>query len=142
MRVNNVGVWTDGATRVVFDARGVAAADQIIIRKDNLNGQFDFFYRSAAGALLTISSLAHAETGWVSVGITFSVAANQLIAYFNGVPVAAPMIGVVAWTTAFNLALIGAATIVPVNVWHGWLAHVSYFNYALTPAQMLDMGTI
>jgi hypothetical protein len=76
--------------------------------------------------------------------MTVSAAADQMIAYFNGVIEAAPRTGLGTWagTLASISTLIGAETTVPASPWSGSLAVAALWNTALTAAQIARLTDI
>ena len=145
MRPFDAGVWTDGAIRWIM--RVYRNADNYVeILKWSTNNQLIWRYK-AAGVEKLRSSLTHNLTPWQLLTITWSLSAGatgEVRAYSNGVQVGATMDNLGTWNPANTptISIIGAQTLVPANVWHGWLGPGLIWNIPLTPAQVLEAATI
>jgi len=142
-RVSAAGVWTDGAQREIFNLQ-VDIQNRIQIHKGAANNRTDWRYE-ANNTDNTNSDFAFTSTDWFSVGITWSVAADEARHFRNGVQFGATQNGLGVWVGALNAGntVIGALGTVPTNnVWDGYLAHVSIWDRPLTPAEMLSLGVL
>lgn len=79
---------------------------------------------------------------WFSYGLTIDKTADKIIPYLNGVTeLTQGTVG--TWSGNIALALIGAASTVPANVWDGWLAYATFkFGTVWTPTQIHNMHSI
>ena len=142
IRVFNAGVWTDGAFRTAAILQ-VNGNNRIILRRTAANNTFAFLY--VAGAVASARDVGGlVTTGWLSALLTWSVAADEVIAYLNGGQQGAILNGLGVWVGALvaGTTCIGAANIAPANVWNGWLAHGAVWDYALPPAEARAMGVL
>lgn len=143
-KVSAAGVWTDTTVRVLglLSSDGVSQ-NYIRIIKNSINNQLVFTYRAGnVNKAVTKSSVT--TTGWMALGLTWSVSADEVKAYFGGVQEGTTQTGLGTWAGALQstAALIGALSAVPANVWSGPLAHALLLNRAATDAEMLAAGTV
>jgi len=83
---------------------------------------------------------AHAEIVWMPLAMTWNGAAMQ--AYANGVADGAP-VAINAWAVPLAVnAVIGARTTVPVEPWHGYLAHCALWNRVLSLPEIQALATV
>lgn len=139
-RVANAGVWTDGAVRYLLDLLA-DANNYIYIRKQAVANNFLVTY--AANAILKQRFVAINTTEWMCWALTWSVIADEVRVYLDGIQQGATFNGLGVWVgNLVNMAtIIGAANTGPNNVWHGNGAHCALYNAALTPAEMAFVGT-
>lgn len=142
-RANDVGVWTDGESRDILHFRADISNFVKISRIGGVNNRINAAYK-AAGIWSERNVDGLVTTDWVHWAITWSgpLLANEMRLYLNGVQQGAPVVGLGAWAGAPTSALIGANTAVPSRVWHGWLAHVAVFDYAIPPADIWELAQI
>jgi len=129
-KVNSAAVWADGIIRCTyyfvdtannaFSINKVAPANTIEQRW--IGGAVNEFYADAG---IT-------TTDWMHLAMTRSEAADEIRYYRNGAFLGLDVtIGnwgsVAPWATM----LIGASSLVPANVWHGWMAHAAIWDRAL-----------
>lgn len=139
-RVFNVGVWTDSISRFMMRLE-LDAGIYIHIAKRGVNNQLQFI-RRGGGVISIVDDAGHAETDWMHLAITWSesiLPTGEMRAFFNGVQVGGTQVGLGAWIGNITLALIGALTVVPTNVWHGYIAHSAVFGRAVPPAEILHL---
>lgn len=138
LQVANVGVWTDTAFRAAmsFETTG---GTQFYIQRDSTNNRIQVGRFS--GASVNLNGLS--STGWLHVAITWSVAANQFIAYLNGAAVGSP-VAIVTKTAGLNSARtrIGSYSASPFQGWSGSLAHPAVFATALTAPQIASLAVV
>ena len=145
-KVSGVGVWTDGTSRAVL-YMGAAATNYITLLRPADNGNFLFRYR-AQGINEDLVKSSLSTTSWVCYGLTWSQAAaagnGEVKAYYNGIQEGATQAIANAWVGALvdNSCFVGAVTIIPGQVWDGYLAHAAVWTTPLTPAQMLALATV
>lgn len=125
VRLNGVGVWTDGANRFCINLR-VNNNNRIHIQKPNSNSRLQWLYR--AGAVVSQrEETALSITDWMTLGFTWSAGADEAIAYRDGNQIGAILNGLGVW--AGNLSatntLIGAETTGPAAVMDGLEAHAA-----------------
>jgi len=144
-KVSGVGVWTDGSNRELISLY-VDGNNYIFIRKNSGNNTLTYYY-NADGALEVTAKAAISETGWMALGLTWSMSSGgdgQVKAYYNGAQESATDTSLGTWAGSFNAArtLVGAGTTVPAAVFSGYLAHVAIWTTPLTAAQMLALATV
>jgi len=138
LKVLNVGVWTDALFR-----RGIYFAQHttnnyVSLHKTSTNNQF--IIQRSANAISDYVTIAGLTTvDWFLVGITFSEAADQLIAYLNGAQTGATQTGLGVWSVE-NLnstaCCIGSESTAHLQTWNGWAAHSFILNRVATPAEV------
>lgn len=140
-RVFNVGVWTDAALRMVVNAYDTANDLLQVAKNVAVNQFYDGYWVGGSVAQSNIS--AGTPTTWQCTTVTRSEAAGEVIYYRNGAWVATdgPAIGVWASATPWTRIVIGAGSVAPIQVWHGWLGHVAMWNSALGAPAILDLAT-
>lgn len=134
-QVSAAGIWTDGQARCVMK---IGSANHYVhIVRSTTNGQMSLVHR--VGATIRIAAITGLnETGWLHFGLTWSQAADELIAYKDGAAFGAPTAGLGVFSDLLvnGQCNIGANTTTPTSVWSGWLAHVLVLNRAATPDEM------
>lgn len=143
-QVFNAGVWTDGAFRNVAEI-GVNATNRIILQKSSVNNTFSWTHASTAGGALTRTAI-FSGTGLFHVALTWSVIADEVRAYLNGIQQGATINGVAAFAVgglAVTGCVLGARSTVPNNPWNGWMSNAgTIWTTPLTPAQILSLATV
>jgi len=135
-RVANVGVWTDGVSREIVRFLGDANNDIFIQRTGAPNNTLGCYRR--AGGVNKGRFPVSTTTDWFHVVMTWSVTSDQLRVFFNTIESLPAQVGLNVFGSALNAnqTLIGAGSQVPVQVWHGWIAHLAVWNIPLSPAQI------
>lgn len=137
-KVNAAGVWTDGANRFTTVLRA-DNNNRVFMQKAITNNRFRWT-RVGGGVVEQQENVAIANTNWMCMAITWSQSADQVRAYYNGVQDGLTMTVLGAFAGALAIANIGAETVVPGNVWHGWLQHCVVWNRALTPGEIAGLA--
>lgn len=140
----NAGVWTDGVIRRIMTLRA-NATNEIYFEKGAANNTFRWHYE-AGGVSEDVVNVAFSPTDFFSLMITWSAAADEMRAYFNGAQEGATQTVLGAWGGAAVLGatttVIGAASTVPASVWNGFDAHGAVWGRALPPAEALSLGVL
>jgi len=148
-RVSAAGVWADGNTRYIL-AISVNANNTVELYKTAAAGTLRWQY--AAGAVVDfVATAGHADTGFMTIGSTWSAAADEFKAFKDGSQEGVTQNGLGVW--AGNLSaistVVGAGFIGPGLIWDGWIADgILLYGVVATPAQMatihthLDAGTL
>jgi len=110
----NLYIWSGGANRMYISTvnGGVAKA----------------FFRASN------------ELTWMHWVITLSESADRLRMYFGGAQAGADVGGLGVWVGVPTLLTIGAHSVIPNNMWHGWLAHAAFWDRELSPAQVAGLA--
>lgn len=134
-RVSGSGVWTDATARRLLTL-GVDASNYVAIYKHTDNDVYCAY--NAAGTLESQALSIGTPTDWFQVAVTWSKAADQFKAYLNGAQVGATGSGLGIWSGAIasTLAVVGASSTTPADVWSGLLANVCLWNRALNATQI------
>ena len=144
-RVLNAGVWTDGQFRRMISFH-VDASNSITIYKSGGVNTMTFFYEgSNINELIAIGGLT--SIGWLCFGCTWSFSAGvdgEFRAYINGAQIGLTQTALGAWVGLLQAATtqVGSLDQVPIQVWHGYLAHVGVWDRPLTPVEMLELGVL
>lgn len=142
VKVFDAGVWTDGSARVVVRI-GADSTNYYQLWKNSTNNQL--IYQRWSGIQDVVVQSSVSPTAWFNMAVTWSQAADQFKAYYNGVQVGVTQTGLGAWTLALNsnLCSIGSNSIaVPANVFNGHISQVAVFASALSGAAILDLATV
>ena len=122
-KVANVGVWTDGVTRALFNFR--ADANNRIFAWKNANNSIDLnYYAGGTQKAVTLGSLT--ATTWLRFLLCWSKSGNKMEAYKNdGVQIGATQTGLGTWAGSLSatLSCFGAIANTPSNVWAGNIAY-------------------
>jgi hypothetical protein len=113
-----------------------SSGNQILIERSTTGINF---YRMGGGTL--VSTVTTTFSALAPIAMTWSVAADQLIGYANGTPVA-PTTGLVSSSTALTLAKLGSHFNGTPFFFAGTIAHVACFNYVLSSAQIASLAAI
>lgn len=137
-KVNSAAVWTDNAVRyLLFMQRNVQNNISILKSTDNA---LKFRYR--AGNVLKEVSTAFTGTGWFMVGMSWDKPADQFKAFVNGVQVGSTQTALGTFTAGLNEFIIGAVSIAPAQVWHGYLDYVAVrFGSIWTPTNFAGIAS-
>jgi len=132
-------VWADGAWRWIHtlaaDANNLVEA----VKQPNL-ALLDTSYHGSSIAD-TCSSAVPVPNLWIHYGHTWSVTTDLSQVYIDGVPICnRTTLG--AWLGALTVAIIGARTLVPASVFHGYIAHYGLWDEALPPATMASLAVV
>lgn len=140
-KVLNVGIWTDSSYDELFRI-SAGATDEVLLRKTNTNNLYWRFTGSSTPKSVSMAS--GSPVTWFHMAITWSAAADQVIAYFNGSQTGATQTGLGAWSAALTSTqcCVGAYNTTPSQVWNGYLAHAALWNAVLTPAQISMLATV
>ena len=142
-KMNTAGVWSDATQRYLFVLRA-DADNRVDITKQTTTNQLRFRYTAGATEeLVTDISLA-GTANWFHLAMTWSKAADQVIAYINGAQVGATQTGLGTWAGALatTTTVIGAMNTTPSAPHYGYLAHVPIWNVALNSTQIASLATV
>jgi hypothetical protein len=138
-KVASAGVWTDGASRYLFNLRA-DANNRVSFRKSATNGTFTFEY-VAGGTSETVSVGSLSSTGWVFAAITWDKAGDTVRMGLNGgLSGAQTGVGVWAGALAATATLLGANASTPTNVWSGSVAHAAVWSATLTAGEIATLA--
>jgi hypothetical protein len=135
LKVYNAAVYTD----TTYDRAIVIGADgnnYVSLHKDQTANYLAVNYR--AGSANKNVYIATSSLAWLQLGITWSVSADQVKAFFNGAQSSSTLTTLGTWagslsTTYTNLA---ALTSSPTQPWNGWLAYALLLNRAATATEI------
>ena len=133
-KVNAGAVWTDGAernlVRVLVDANNF-----IYQRKAVGNNRMEHDY-NGAGTFDRVANTPYSNTAWFCTITTVSDSADEMKGYWDAAQVGGTQAGIGLWAGLPNAGqtVIGAATVVPGSVWHGWIGPVAVWPYVLPQA--------
>lgn len=132
------GVLTDGTVRYLVNWRA-DGNNRVSIRRTATNNGFAIEY--VAGGTTKSSTPAITSTDWTHLGITWDKAADEVWTYLNGFKINAnALTGLGTWVGALAVALIGANSTTPTNVFSGSECHIPLWSVALSPAEMAFIG--
>jgi hypothetical protein len=81
---------------------------------------------------------------WLAVGITWSKAADQVIAYLGGAQTGTTQTGLGTFVGPLTntVVVLGATSVTPTLVWSGFLAHAAVWATPLSAGQMATLATL
>lgn len=128
------GVWTDGQRR--WAVRLFAnSTNYLAISRPTTNNQLQF-YRIGNGSGTVVNHTVGSPTTWMHLGMTWSTAANEFKAYYNGAQAGTTQTGVAAFAAAATYLAVGAAAAAPSQVWQGHLMHCLLLNRVATATEI------
>lgn len=130
------GVWTDATTRRLLRI-AIDASNYFLLTRKTVNNQLAVS-RVVGGVALERLVDSGGPAGWFHLGETWSAAADQTIAYYNGAQSGAAMT-CGAMVGAATTLLFGALTTTPTQVWCGWLAHALVLDRVATADEMAQV---
>ena len=115
-------------------------SNTVRIRKSNSN-RITFEY--AAGGTIQTRVLTLSDTGFFTVGVTWSASNDRLRFFYNGVQLGADITGLGTWSGSLvsTICVIGAASTGAAALWKGWVARYAIWKAELTLPEMLAIGT-
>lgn len=142
-RVSGVGVWTDGSHRHLITIARNTTTDRIHLKKISVDNRLEWL-REGANTIDSVTRTDESTTDWFHMAITWSEAADEVRAYFDGAQEGVTQTGLGTASDILQAANcnIGAQTDTPNRSWDGRLAHVALWDTPLTAAQILDIATL
>lgn len=140
-RVSAAGVWTDGAGHILLLLGTASAANKIYIYKATTNNTLQFVHLGGV-TTRTVTYTPVSEVGWMRMAMTWSVSADEMKAYVNGVQVGATQTGLGVWTGDLNSSqcILGALTLGGAGPWSGWLGRVRLWSKALSASEIAKVS--
>ena len=135
-KVANAGVWTDATLRNFVRITGNATNAIFFLKHSTSNLLSLRFFGNNITRQFDVSGIS--DVGFMALAITWSLAANEVKAWRNGVQVGATAAHP-TWTASglsTTATAIGAQNITPTAPHLGNIQHVPLRNKALTPAQI------
>ncbi len=122
-----------------------AGTDLLYIQKNNVNNRLLLGgeWGNAGGLVTAINGIA--ETGWMHLAITMSVAADELITYYNGTQEGPTLNGLLTQSDITLDAVrncCGSYTTTPTLLFSGYVAHAAIWTSALTPTQIASLASV
>lgn len=141
LKVANAGVWTDGGVRIGIRLY-IDGDNRLAFAKTATNNIFQFLY--GAGGITRTVEITTSRTDWFHAALTWSLSANQVKAYINGIRTGTTQaVGTWAGTPHSSYTLIGAGkSDGSGSLWSGWVAHAAYWNRPLTPSEIYRIGRL
>lgn len=136
-RVFNSGVWTDSTVRLMCT---FGNSSTVTLRRSATNSTLRWQYTAGTAKVVDKASLS--TTGWFHIAMTWDKAADQMIAYYNGVQEGAIQTTLGTWSGGVASAVVGAGSLTPTNPWNGYLAHSAVYNVALSAAQIAQLASV
>lgn len=134
LKVNAVGVWTDGLVRYACLLWG-GAANYIYIGKSNINDRLNFVYR--AGGVNSAVQITTSDVGWFHAALSVNVPDDEVRAYVNGEQQGVTQTGLGVWAGVLTGAGVGSDN-AGASCWHGWLDNFAVTSRCLTAAEILE----
>jgi hypothetical protein len=139
-KVYNAGVWTDGATRIMWqivqDGSNYSQCRNPSAPASRMTG-YEIWNGGSARTKTSMS-----DTDWMHIVSRRSKSASNYKFFYNGASWGSGNDNPNAGATGLTKALIGVQTpSPPTNVWHGWLAHAAVWDSALSDATILSLAS-
>lgn len=140
-KVTNVGVWTDGTTRRPLYL-SVDPDNRINLEKTAAANQLGYRYEANTVQEWVPQTLS--PTIWVCFGITWSTAADEMRAYYQGVQQGLTQNGLGVWVgNLLNTGtVIGATNTGAGSSWSGWLGPCAIWDRALPLATIETLALV
>lgn len=142
-KVQNAGVWTDGAERQLI--RILAdGANNVYQRKAIANNRMEHDY-NGAGTFDRVVNTPYSNTDWFCTITTLSDPADEMKGYWDGVQVGGTQAGIGLWAGIPNATqtAIGVSVTVPIQgQWHGWIGPVAIWDRALVLNEVRALSII
>jgi hypothetical protein len=139
-KMADMSVWTDGNYHRFVRLDRASAIHRITLMKDMANNTLIWDY-VANSVIKRVSDLTHADTNWHFMAVTWSLAANQMKAYFDGAQIGSTQTGLGTWAAgSLDNAMLGALNTTPTNVHKGWLAHAALWTRVLSDSEILSLA--
>jgi hypothetical protein len=130
------GSWA-GTTRYHAIRFLADANNYVYIEKSGTVNQWKFALNSGGAIAQVLDATAYSlGSAWFLSVLTWDKAANELKGYVNNAQVGTTQAIAGTWAGSATTALIGAATLTPVYVWDGWLAHAFILNRVAALAEI------
>ena len=134
--------WTDGIISWPVYLGVDAFENAIAISKRDTNNaiQFDYFAKTTE----TISKTSVSETGFMALGMSWSLSGDAVKGYYNGVQEGSTQtgLGVFSGQLASNRTLLGARTSTPTQPFTGNEAHAQIYNKALSADEIAYLSRL
>jgi hypothetical protein len=139
-RVANAGVWTD-STRREIAAFGTNASNLVNLRRWTTNNRFLMTYLAGGVSSQVDTTVMGGRIDFIHVGFTWNKPADEVKGFIDGNQIGATINGLGNWAGALGASVIGAASVVPVSAWLGYISHVALWNLVLTPDTMKALAS-
>lgn len=123
IKVNDVGIWTDGISRTLMVLRSVDTQNQVTVQRPTTNNRLSI--RRQAGNVLKTHEVTTSSVDWIVIGFDVSESNGVQQLYVNGVATGANQIPN-AWTGgALTMARLSPTI---TTVWYGGMAEWILFD--------------
>ena len=130
IKVNDVGIWTDGISRTLMVLRSVNTQNQVTVQRPTTNNRLSI--RRQAGNVLKTHEVTTSSVDWIVIGFDVSESNGVQQLYVNGVAAGANQIPN-AWTGgALTMARLSPTI---TTVWYGGLAEWILFDGPIGAAE-------
>lgn len=144
IKVYDSTVWTDGQDRYVFRIRGNGAGPNMVMLNKSASGNMIAYLR--AGGVNKNKAIVTTTTAFVPIVMAWNEADDVYRVYLDGAQVGGDITGLGTWG---GTALVSTETAISTSYivdgrspWHGWIAHLAVWDFALTPVQVADLAVI
>jgi hypothetical protein len=139
-KVGNVGVWSDGIYRRLFQVTVDANNSLSILRNGAVDGRVYAEFKGsnvAKNSGLTLAS----PLNWLALVMTWGDPAGTVRFFVNN-SAGTPGVGYGAWAGSPTAMVIGAQNTVPDYEWVGSLAHCAMWSVALSSAEITHLSRV
>lgn len=139
-KVSGAGIWTDAVTRrmIYFVVDG---NNYVLLMKHPAANTVRARYM-ANGVLKTNQMAGISPITWMCWVLTWSKTADTFKVYLGGVQQGATLNGLGVWAGNPVTSLVGAGSVLPIQVWDGWLAHAALFDSVLGQPAITDLASV
>lgn len=140
-RIPTSGIYTDGAIRQLAVLASPSLVQGMIIRKDSVNNQLNFFVTGTT-ATRTVNAAPITATGWQLAGLSFD--GSGMLAYLNGLQIGTTQAtpGTLNQNLSAVNTLFGDVATVPAQPWSGLIASPVYLRGLISPAEHLRFAQL
>jgi hypothetical protein len=134
LKVNNAGIWTDGTIRRAWNMQMTGGVGDNNIRLERLNSDNTFRVIYQANSTNEIFDITMSDTDWFVIALRVSASEDTAKVFKDGSQEGATQTALGSWSGSFGNTVIGASTVIPSNVWNGWIAHGMIYAEAIPDA--------
>lgn len=139
-KVSGLGVLTDGIMRHMVTLQ--TGDNYFLIRRTTTDNTIQMIRR--ANSVNSIRNTYITDADWHHFAITWSLPADKVIVYVDGVQYGTVLTGLQAWSGNLleNWTNVGSYTEIPDRVWDGYIAHLAIFDAPLPATAISDLALV
>lgn len=138
-KVSAAADWADAAWRSVLSVFRYNSNNSVAIAKTPVANRLAYYYTANVIGVTCLQNNAGPSTDWIHCGMTWSLAADKVIYYFNGTAVETDT-SLGTFVNPITLFLIGAIDLAVGQPWKGSIQHVPIWDTPLSGDQMASLA--